>query len=251
MGSELTRLVVREADVQAGMDVLDVACGSGEPAISVASLLNGTGHIVGTDISPEPLEVARQRAEQRGLGNLDFQHADVASLPFPDESFDRVTCRLGLMYFPDVSKALVEIRRVMRPGGRFTAATWGPMTQPYFDLTVGTLRRLMPELSIPESAQQIFRFGDPSTVSEALSAAGFTNVRVALQSVPWNWEGSPQELWQYFQAVTVPFTPLFQQIPPARKPDLDSAVEAELALRYDGTRVEFKAQFTVATAHKP
>ncbi|HLH09947.1 MAG TPA: methyltransferase domain-containing protein [Terriglobales bacterium] len=250
MGSELTRLIVRQADVHPNMQVLDVACGSGEPAISIAAQMNGTGQVVGTDISTEPLAVARDRAQQRGLTNLQFQEADVAKLPLANESFDRVTCRLGLMYFADVPRSLAEIRRVLRPEGRFTAATWGPISQPYFEITVGTILRFMPYLSIPEAAHMIFRFGDPDTVRRALQSLGFADVHSELRTVAWNWEGSPQELWQYFQAVTVPFAALFQAIPAGRKAEIDRAVEMGIARLFDGTRVRIDAQFTLATAVK-
>lgn len=125
MGRGLTELLVREADVEPGMNVLDVACGSGEPAISIASQLNDTGRVIGVDISAEPLAVARERAAQRKLTNVSFQQADVQRLPFAAARFDRVTCRLGLMFIADVSQALAEIKRVLRPSGRFATAAWG------------------------------------------------------------------------------------------------------------------------------
>jgi len=249
MGRALTELVVREAEVEPGMEVLDVACGSGEPAISIAMKLNGTGRVVGIDISTEPLGVARERAAQRQLTNVSFQQADVAQLPFEDDRFDRVTCRLGIMFFPDISRALTEIRRVLRPDGRFVAAAWGPLAQTYFDLTIGTVRRLIPDLQVSEP-KLMFRFGDPAAARSALSAAGFVNVHAELRTVPWNWEGSPDELWQYFQGVTVPFAPLLNAIPKDRKGEVDREVTAGLSHLYDGDAVRLEAQFTLATAMK-
>src|SRR4051794_16461788 len=98
MGGEATRALVAEARIADGLTVLDVACGTGEPAISIAVAMNQTGRVIASDISEGPLKIARQRAEQRGLTNIEFAQADAHSLPFPDSTFDRITSRLGVMF---------------------------------------------------------------------------------------------------------------------------------------------------------
>lgn len=109
MGSDMTQAIVEAATVQPGMRVLDIACGTGEPAISLAALLAGKGEVVGVDVSPAPLKIAEERALQRGLANASFQQADAHELPFPDNSFDRITSRLGVMFFSDLPRALSEM----------------------------------------------------------------------------------------------------------------------------------------------
>ena len=153
MGSAVTEAVVEEARVVSGVRVLDVACGAGEPSISIAALLSGTGEVIGVDMAAEPLKVARERATKRGLPNVEYMQADVHALPFADASFDRVTSRLGVMFFGDLPKALSEMHRVLRPSGRVALLAWGAMEQPYFDMTIGTVRRMHPELEIPATAK--------------------------------------------------------------------------------------------------
>ncbi len=155
------------------------------------------------------------------------------------------------MFLADVAQALSEIRRVLRPSGRFATAAWGPSAQPYFEKTIGTARRIVPELRVPQAAESMFRFGNPDVLRSALLAAGFVDVESDLKTVPWNWEGTPRELWEYFQGVTVPFAPLLKQIPETRKPEVDREVEAEIRRLYDGSVVRLEAQFTVAVAMKP
>src|SRR3954452_12468956 len=99
-GSDATRALVAEARITPGLHVLDVASGTGEPAISIATAMNGTGRVFATDISEGPLKIAQQRAEQRSLSNIEFQIADAMALPFHEASFDRITSRLGVMFFP-------------------------------------------------------------------------------------------------------------------------------------------------------
>src|SRR3954470_11643436 len=84
MGSDATRALVAEAQIVEGLSVLDVASGTGEPAISIATALHGTGRVVASDISEGPLKIARERAVSRGLTNIEFQTADAMALPFAD-----------------------------------------------------------------------------------------------------------------------------------------------------------------------
>lgn len=250
MGRGMTQTIVAEARIESGMRVLDVASGTGEPAISIATLLNGTGHVVATDISPEPLQVGMQRARERGLSNIEFTPADVHRLPFPDGGFDRVTCRLGVMFFADLPRALSEIHRVLKSAGRATLLAWGPMQQPYFETTLGTILRLVPGSSVPPSGMAMFKFAQPGTLATALRAAGFAGVEERISEVPWNWPRRPEELWEYFQEVTVPFKPMLQAIPPERREEVHAQVLAALRERYYDGVVNFDAKVVLASATK-
>ena len=192
--------------------VLDVACGSGEPSISIAALLKGSGQVVGVDMAEAPLEVARERARQRGLQNVEYLQADVHALPFADQSFDRVTSRLGVMFFDDLAGALGEMHRVLKPGGQVALLTWGAMEQPYFESTIGTVRRVRPELEIPAAARAMFKFGVPGTLAAALGEAGFGKIDEGVRGLRWDWHGSPEEMWDYFRSITVPFRALLEKV---------------------------------------
>lgn len=248
MGRQVTEAIVAEARVESGMHVLDAASGTGEPAISIATLLNQTGAVVASDLSSAPLKIAEQRAQERALRNIHFVPADVHRLPFRDAAFDRVTCRLGVMFFAQVERALAEIRRVLKPGGRASLLAWGPFEQPYFETTAGVILRLDPGLRLPEPALAMFKFGQPDALSAALRQAGFARVEERSATVPWNWPDTPQELWSYFQEVTVPFKPLFQAIPSDTRQAIDSEVLAALRARYDGQAVRFDATIVLASA---
>ena len=263
------------------MRVLDVVCGSGEPSISMAVRLKGTGgvtgNVIGVDMAVAPLQVARQRARARGLDNVEYVQGDVHALPFADGSFDRVTSRLGVMFFADLAKALAEMHRVLTPGlatgtqrdallrpqalagtgqptalrsptpgGRVALLAWGPMEQPYFDATIGTVRRLRPELEVPEAARAMFRFGKAGTLSRALAEAGFGTVEEQLLGLRWDWHGPPEEMWDYFRGVTVPFRALLEKVDGDAA--VDRAVLAALGESFDGEWVRCEAQMVMATA---
>jgi ubiquinone/menaquinone biosynthesis C-methylase UbiE len=248
MGRAMTEALVAEAQIVPGLRVLDVAAGTGEPAISIATALNGTGLVTATDISAEPLHVGEQRARDRHLTNIRFVAADVHALPFAENAFDRITSRLGVMFFADLPQALREIHRVLARDGRVSLLAWGSMQQPYFDTTIGTVLRLCPDLVAPKTG--MFKFGDRGLLCRALAEAGFRQTDEHQCEVPWNWAGTPEDLWAYFQEVTVPFKPLFQSIPSQKRMEVDRAVLRELSLLYDGTVVKFDAKIMLVSAIK-
>src|ERR1044072_5673257 len=124
MGRGATDAIVEFAQPRRGMRVLDVAGGTGAPALQLARRVLPDGHVTATDKSPEPLKIASERAQERALTNIEFKITDVHELPFDDAGFDLVTSRLGVMFFSDLSRALGEMRRVLRPGGRVALLAW-------------------------------------------------------------------------------------------------------------------------------
>jgi SAM-dependent methyltransferase len=118
----VAELLVELVGAQAGQELLDVATGTGNVALSAA----GTGAAVtGLDLTPELLEIARGRAAQAGL-EVTFVEGDAEELPFADGSFDRVTSCFGVMFAPRQQLAADELVRVARPGARIAIAAWTP-----------------------------------------------------------------------------------------------------------------------------
>lgn len=110
---------VKLLGVAPGERVLDVGCGSGAVTRTLAWRVAPGGHAVGVDASPALLEVARELAQEAGLGDaIEFKPADCRMLPFPDASFDVVVAATTLSHVPDPGRALAEMVRVTRPGGR-------------------------------------------------------------------------------------------------------------------------------------
>jgi SAM-dependent methyltransferase len=250
MGSDMTRAIVEAAQVQPGMRVLDIACGTGEPAISLAALLARTGEVVGVDLSPSPLKIAEDRAAHRGLTNVSFRQADAHHLAFAENSFDCITSRLGVMFFSDLPRALSEMHRVLKPAGRATLLVWGSMDQPYFRTTIGTVLRMLPGSAVPDSGRRMFALGREGALSHAMRQAGFSLAKEQLVTVPWTWLGTPEQVWEYFQDVAVPFASFLQSIPAERRTEIDAEVLKEIRQYYDGTSIKFTATVNIAVAVK-
>ena len=108
-----------------GERVLDVACGTGLVAFAASAAVGPSGRVVGIDLSGQMIDAAEARAQALGLANVAFARMDAESLALPDARFDVALCALGLMYMPDPARAVREMRRVLRPGGRAVFAVWG------------------------------------------------------------------------------------------------------------------------------
>ncbi|MGH9243305.1 MAG: class I SAM-dependent methyltransferase [Acidimicrobiales bacterium] len=128
--------LLRAAALKAGERVLDVACGTGVIARLAAERVGSTGTVVGVDVAPDMIEVARTTAATSGLA-IEWRQGDAASLPLPDSSFDVVLSQMGLMLFADKPAALSEMRRVLVAGGRLALNTPGTIKRPMEILAEG------------------------------------------------------------------------------------------------------------------
>lgn len=119
------RRTVELAGIEAGERVLDACCGSGSSALVMAGKVGPAGRVVGVDLAERLLGLARSKAERQGLGNVKFVAGDVTRLALPDNDFDAVVCVFGIFFAPDMVEAVVELWRVVRPGGSLSITTWG------------------------------------------------------------------------------------------------------------------------------
>jgi ubiquinone/menaquinone biosynthesis C-methylase UbiE len=113
------------AEIAPGTHVIDVACGTGLVTFPAAREVGARGRVVGVDLSQEMVHLAAEEARALGLTQVQFERMDAEALTFEAATFDIALCALGLMYVPDPLKALTEMHRVLRPGGRAVAAVWG------------------------------------------------------------------------------------------------------------------------------
>jgi arsenite methyltransferase len=108
--------------IAAGEAVLDIGCGAGVDSIIAGKLTGPAGAVTGIDLVPEMLAKARENARLAGAGNVTFQESSAERLPYPDKSFDAVISNGVFNLVVDKAKALAEVYRVLKPGGRFWLA---------------------------------------------------------------------------------------------------------------------------------
>jgi len=250
MGQPVTDALVEYAQPAPGMRVLDLASGTGEPAISLALRVGVEGHVTALDLSAELLEIAAQRAQARGLNNLAIQQADAHNLPFPADIFDLATSRFGVMFFRDPELALREVFRVLRPGARACLLAWGPFDQPYWQSTMGVVHRHVGGPLLQPGGPDPFRFAAPGSLSAILQNAGFRLVEEQTKTLPWTWPGSVEEVWEQAQAVAVPFRPMLERVPQRKWPKIHAEVHAAVRRYSDGEKIAFGATVVLASGRK-
>jgi ubiquinone/menaquinone biosynthesis C-methylase UbiE len=199
MGDEIIRLLKpKGADV-----VLDVASGTGEPGLTIASMLGG-GIVVIADLSDGMLEVARTNASKRGIKNLEFVACDASELPFPDNSFDLISCRFGFMFFPDMLLAAKEISRVLKPGGRIAASVWNlPEKNFWATAVMSVINKNMQLTPPPPGAPGLFRCAKSGFIADLFNQAGLRNISEREVSGKLN-TGKTEDYWNFMTEVVAP-----------------------------------------------
>jgi ubiquinone/menaquinone biosynthesis C-methylase UbiE len=180
-----TETMLEMAGVSNGHRVLDVAAGAGEQSITTANKVGSTGYVLATDISSNILEFAQQMAEDAGLKNIETKVMDGENLTVPDATFDAVISRVGLIYFPDQQKALREMLRVLKPGGKVAAIVYStPDKNKFFSVPVSIIRNRA-KLPPPLPGQPgPFSLGAEGVIEQAFTQAGFINVKSVLVDSP-------------------------------------------------------------------
>jgi SAM-dependent methyltransferase len=250
MGKAVTEALVEYAQPKPGMRVLDLASGTGEPAISLAMRVGAQGHVTALDLSVDLLEIARGRAQERGLENFFVRQGDAQALPFPENSFDLATCRFGVMFFRDAGLALRDLHRVLRPGSRACFLAWGQFDQPYFRSTMGVVHGHVGGPLLQPGGADPFRFAAPGSLSEVLRGAGFREVEEETKTLPWTWPGTPEEVWEQARAVSVPFRAMLDRVPTGMWPLIHDEVRVAIGKYVEGENIAFGASVVMASGTK-
>ncbi len=249
MGKAVTEALVEYARPRAGMRVLDLASGTGEPAISLAVRVGAEGQVTALDLSTDLLEIAENRARDRGIKNFVTQQADAHALPFEDEKFDLATSRFGVMFFRDPVLAMQELLRVLKPGARACFLAWGAFEQPYWQSTMGVVHRHVGGPLLAPGADP-FRFAKAGSLSEVLKRAGFRECKEETRTVPWTWRGTVEEVWEQARSVAVPFRAMLDRVPADLWPRVHEEVHAAIGRYVNGENIEFGATVVLASGSK-
>src|SRR3954449_13183458 len=184
-GAQSAERMLALAQVGAGDRVLELACGPGGLGLAAAERVGPDGEVVLTDVAEEMTAIAAARGAGLGLGNVAFRRLDLERIAEPDAAYDVVLCREGLMFALEPDRAVAEIRRVLRPGGRAAVAVWAarernPWLGVMMDVVSAHTGAPVPPPGIPGPCS----LGDAGALRRLLDEAGLADVRVGELSVP-------------------------------------------------------------------
>lgn len=181
--SDATDTLLDRAAVQAGMRVLDLACGAGSQSLRAAERVGPGGRVVAADISGVMLEHVRRSAARAGLQNVETVESAAEDLQVPHESFDAAICRMGLMLFPAPAKAVQAVRRALRPGGRFSALVFStPANNPFMAQPMAILLRHAGKSPPGPGQPGIFALGGEGVLERLMADSGFKDVQTEVVS---------------------------------------------------------------------
>jgi SAM-dependent methyltransferase len=218
-GAEVTEKLLQLSTPHAGDRVLELACGPGGLGLAAAKLVGPDGAVVLSDVAAEMTAIAARRAEALGLGNVSTCVLDLEAIDQPDASYDAVLCREGLMFATDPARALGEIRRVLRPGGRVALAVWGPRARnPWLGVVLDAVTAQIGVPVPPPGIPGPFSLEDADKLAALLAEAGLEDTLVSEVPVPLR-VGSFDEWWTRTTALAGPLAKMLEAMP-------DDAAEA-------------------------
>lgn len=239
--AQVTEALVEAAAPRPGMSILDLASGTGEPALTLAQRVGPTGRVTATDLSGSMLAALTTNAIAEGVTNLETKVCDAEELPFSDASFDVVTSRFGVMFFADVQRSLAEVKRVLKRGGSLALMVWGqPLPSSYFGAaTMPYVRRLATKPD-PDGPGPM-RFAEPGKLVRLVEGAGYHEVRETILTLPAPYRGTPEEMLTAIMEIAAPLRNLAATLS-------DEDQRAAQRDAYDNLRPLYDGTFTNVTA---
>jgi len=233
----VTRRLLELAGISTGSRLLDIASGTGEPAISAAHMVGTSGKVIGIDLVDEMLAVAREKVATTNLDNIEFHCMDAEMLDFPPASFDAVTIRWGLMFMPEPQVCLAAAHKALKQGGRISLACWAaPEKNPFVGVLMNTLRSYMDIPVSPPGTPGIFAFADPDRLRDVLTSARFRHVKLEELEIDVLEVDDGRAYWQAISDMAAPVMALVRQLEDSARSDyIDEVIKAADGMKHGET----------------
>lgn len=236
------RATVARLNLKAGQRVLDVCCGSGAAALPAAEAVGPTGRVLAVDIAPGLIELGREKAERRGLAQLEFREMDFQQLEEPAGSFDAVMCVFGIFCMSDMAGVVRGLWRYVKPGGQLAITTWGPrLFEPASSIFWNGVREVRPELYKDFNAWD--RITTPHALVGMMRDGGVEGAK-ADAVMGTHVLSSPKDWWQIVKGSGYRGT--LEMLTKGESAELEARVQQEL-IRRDITWVETNVVYAHAT----
>jgi ubiquinone/menaquinone biosynthesis C-methylase UbiE len=247
----LTSGLVEEARITIGQNVLDIGGGSGEPSLTISSIVGPSGSVMYTDPVTGMVEAARTEAGRRGLTNINFTQCSADDLPFAPSTFDAAVGRLSAMFFADPDSAVREALRVIIQNGYVSFVVWGPKeVNPFFSTIADAIDRFLMTPARGPDEPDTFRFAAASKLAGILKNGGAKNVTERQLNFQIKAQISFEQFWQLRTEMSETLRAKIAEIAAAQLRTVKQTV-ANAAERYfvNGT-MSFPAEALIVTGRK-
>jgi SAM-dependent methyltransferase len=223
----VTAWMVDAVAPQPGHEILELAAGPGDVGFLAAELIIPGGTLITSDVSPEMLTAAQERAKELGINNVRFLQVDAESIDLPAASIDGVLCRWGYMLLADPEAALRETRRVVRPGGRVALAAW---TKREENLWLSAAMRELAERGLFEIAGPDepgpFAWAPEGRIAETLDVAGFDDIVIDTVEFAMRYPGGVDQWWETTHDTSTGFSECVDALDEATRAEVRAAIAA-------------------------
>ncbi len=244
----LSERMLSLAELAEGERVLELACGAGGLGLAAAERLGPTGEVVLSDVVPEMAAIAAERAAAAGMRNITTRVLDLEQIEEPDQSYDVVVCREGLMFTLEPARAASEIRRILRPGGRAVIAVWGPRTEnPWLSLVLEAVSAQLGAPVPPPGIPGPFSLEDVDQLRSALVQGGLRDVAIEEFAVSTRAE-SVEDWWDRTSALAGPLANILARLPEDAARTLRARADEAVAPYRVHEGLEFPGLALIATA---
>jgi ubiquinone/menaquinone biosynthesis C-methylase UbiE len=226
MFTPLAHLLLDHAQINEGDSILDIACGPGTVANVAAKRTGNKGRVMGLDISPAMLDVAKGKTQSDGSAAIEYVESPAYPLQALDNQFDVTVCQQGLQFFPERVEALKEMLRITKTGGRIAVAVWGPIEECelFFHLYSAMAETIPSEIA--EMLKAPFYLHNTKEVFEIAHEAGFKNADVRTVSFPLVFEQGMKQASRVLEAA--PFFPQIKALPKSNQDALNQSIRSRL-----------------------
>lgn len=249
----VTARMLELAQINVGSNVLDIACGTGEPAIPAAQHVGPLGKVIATDWVADMVAFARSKAAAQGLTNIEFRVIDGEEIDVAFSSIDAVTIRWGLMFMPNPDECISRAYQTLKPGGRIVIANWaGADKTPWASVALGAIKKHVDIPAPPPGATGLYSFADPARNLALLTNAGFQSVTIEELNVPVIDVDNGADCFTWVKEMAGPIASLYASLAPdiQMKVDREAAANAE-AKSEARDRVKLSGATWIATGVKP
>jgi ubiquinone/menaquinone biosynthesis C-methylase UbiE len=251
MFESISDALIEDAALRPCVTALDVATGTGEPALRIAETCGTSTSVTGTDPVAEMIAAAKREAGRRRLHNVEFARCVAGALPFRAGCFDAVVCRLGAMFFADTVASLREMLRVLAPGGRLALAVWHRSdSNPFFQVPLQILARYVQLPAPAPDAPGAFRYAELGKLAGLVARAGAAAVSERVLGFRIEAPIGRKDFWPLRSEMSETLRAIVPRLSPGQLRSATSEMEEAIRPYFPDDRMSFPAQAIIVTARK-